>query len=453
LVRSLLGDRPTAGWHTKAKAPCPPFSECERLSEKVGSHSTQEQLHGKVEEDRVHTGSRGLNRGFCREHFFPGLREETLWRRDEVLPRFLEMSYPATRHGPSLARFSASRCPKPLKQRGEDTRQETLAWIVQVDEDYAERDLYRSAKPRRVRRHPTTGVRIPKGKKHGRKRLAYSLEEILKHLQLFNSDSIVIINKEGPHTPEVGAGIVRAVIGVTAFAGLRRGEVRGLWWDDDGGDLLSICPSMWHSTLKNTKTEEDVDEPGLVPIIKPLRLLLDAIKPAHASGFIFPNSIGGALDLDNLADRGGDRVIRPTLKAHNLMWWQAYRRGLATNLKELGVPDTTIQCILRHENVNTTQRFYIKTASAVAVDAMKKLEKKIGSVQESVNTCVFAGLLSVGWRSHPRHRILSTRVLGNVFRPFVILFMPSLVAISFYANSLKGWLRGLVRHKTASPKP
>ena len=89
----------------------------------------------------------------------------------------------------------------------------------------------------------------------------------------------------------------------------------------------------------------------------------------------FPTTIGGALDLDNLADR----VIRPTLKAHNLMWkgWQAYRRGLATNLKELGVPDTTIQCILRHENVNTTQRFYIKTASAVAVDAMKKLEEKI----------------------------------------------------------------------------
>src|SRR6266851_2951765 len=72
-------------------------------------------------------------------------------------------------------------------------------------------------------------------------------------------------------------------------------------------------------------------------------------------------------------------AARPTLKAQNLMWkgWQAFRRGLATNLKELGVPDTTIQCILRHENVNTTQRFYIKTASAVAVDAMKKLEDKI----------------------------------------------------------------------------
>ena len=73
-------------------------------------------------------------------------------------------------------------------------------------------------------------------------------------------------------------------------------------------------------------------------------------------------------------------MIRPTLKAHGLVWkgWQAYRRGLATNLKELGVPDTTIQCILRHENVDTTRRFYIKTAPQVAWDAMKKLEEKIG---------------------------------------------------------------------------
>jgi len=52
------------------------------------------------------------------------------------------------------------------------------------------------------------------------------------------------------------------------------------------------------------------------PSSKPLRLLLDAIKPAHVSGFIFPNIIGGALDLDNLFDR----VMRPTVKADNLMW-------------------------------------------------------------------------------------------------------------------------------------
>ena len=79
--------------------------------------------------------------------------------------------------------------------------------------------------------------------------------------------------------------------------------------------MLAICRSVWHSTLKHTKTEEDVDEPGLVPIIRPLRLLLDAIRPEYPAGFIFPNRVGGALDMDNLADR----VIKPILKAHGLV--------------------------------------------------------------------------------------------------------------------------------------
>jgi integrase len=240
--------------------------------------------------------------------------------------------------------------------------------------------------------NPTTGVRIPKGRKHGRKRLAYGLEEILKHLELFSSDPIVIATEDGPYTPVIRAGVVRAIIGVAGLGGLRLGEIRGLWWEDDRQDVLAICRSMWRSTLKNTKTDEDIDDPGLVPIIQPLRLLLDAIKPKGAAGFIFLNRIRGALDLDNLARR----VIKPTLEAQGLKWkgWQAYRRGLATNLKELGVPDTTIQCILRHENVSTTQRFYIKTAPKAAKAAMRKLERKIGGCTALVQQASVNGPLS-----------------------------------------------------------
>jgi uncharacterized protein YggL (DUF469 family) len=75
---------------------------------------------------------------------------------------------------------------------------------------------------------------------------------------------------------------------------------------------------------------------------------------------MLPNTIDGALDLDNLADR----VIKLVIEANGLEWkgWQAHRRGLATNLKRLGVPDAVIQAILRHEDGGTTQRFYIKTA-------------------------------------------------------------------------------------------
>ena len=111
----------------------------------------------------------------------------------------------------------------------------------------------------------------------------------------------------------------------------------------------------------------------VVPIIRPLRLLLDRVKPAY--GWLFPNTIGGALDLHNLAER----VIKPKFKEKGIAWkgWHAYRRGLATNLHALGVDDKTIQAILRHEDVSTRQRSYIKTPSRIVTDAMAKLEAKI----------------------------------------------------------------------------
>src|SRR6266481_7945520 len=72
--------------------------------------------------------------------------------------------------------------------------------------------------------NPMQNVSIPKGKKHGRKRLAYSLEEIEQHLDLFRRDPIVIRRDDGSlYTPQILAGVVRAVIGVGAFAGLREG--------------------------------------------------------------------------------------------------------------------------------------------------------------------------------------------------------------------------------------
>jgi hypothetical protein len=106
-----------------------------------------------------------------------------------------------------------------------------------------------------------------------------------------------------PYTPEVSQGVVRAVISVAAFAGLREGEIRGQWWEDHNGDVLNIRALCWRTHLNDeTKTHEDDDDPGVVPIIEPLRVVLEAIKPEIASGWMFPNTIGGALDLDNSGD-------------------------------------------------------------------------------------------------------------------------------------------------------
>lgn len=51
----------------------------------------------------------------------------------------------------------------------------------------------------------------------------------------------------------------------------------------------------------------------------------------------------------------------------------AYRRGLATNLKELGIHDLVIQRILRHGDVGTTQKSYIKVRNVKVEDAMRQL--------------------------------------------------------------------------------
>lgn len=46
--------------------------------------------------------------------------------------------------------------------------------------------------------------------------------------------------------------------------------------------------------------------------------------------------------------------------------------GLATNLSELGVPDDVIQKILRHGDIEVTQKNYRKTRNPKVDAAMKK---------------------------------------------------------------------------------
>jgi hypothetical protein len=52
-------------------------------------------------------------------------------------------------------------------------------------------------------------------------------------------------------------------------------------------------------------------------------------------------------------------------------------RGLGTNLYRLGLPEKTIQAILRHANVLTTNTYYIKSAADDFRNATAKLERLV----------------------------------------------------------------------------
>src|SRR5262249_15647716 len=65
--------------------------------------------------------------------------------------------------------------------------------------------------------------------------------------------------------------------------------------------------------------------------------------------------------------------------------WTAARRGLGTKLYRLGAPEKTIQAILRHANVSTTNTYYIKSAADDTRVAMAKLEKLvIGNTEATI---------------------------------------------------------------------
>ena len=90
---------------------------------------------------------------------------------------------------------------------------------------------------------------------------------------------------------------------------------------------------------------------------------------------MFLSRVGNPINLDALAAD----VIVPQISAAGIKWhgWHGFRRGLATNLHQLGVADKTIQRILRHANVAVTQNCYIKTADSEVAAAMQQLERSL----------------------------------------------------------------------------
>ena len=161
-------------------------------------------------------------------------------------------------------------------------------------------------------------------------------------------------------------------ISVAAFTGLREGEIRGTTWESYNGNELRVMKSVWRNDVKAPKTKASK---APVPVIAQLAKKLEeyrALCGSPKTGWLFPNSVGNPRCLDDLARD----VIRPALKKAGIEWhgWHAFRRGLATNLHQLGVQDKVIQAILRQSDVSVTQRAYIKTVDSDAVAAMQKLE-------------------------------------------------------------------------------
>ncbi len=90
------------------------------------------------------------------------------------------------------------------------------------------------------------------------------------------------------------------------------------------------------------------------------------------AGVIFHSGAGQHMDFDKL----GHRVVRPAVESLRLDWhgWHGFRRGIASNLYELGANDKVVQRILRHAKPHVTKERYIKAFDPAVLAAMKSME-------------------------------------------------------------------------------
>lgn len=185
----------------------------------------------------------------------------------------------------------------------------------------------------------------------------------------------------------------RTAIAVAAFAGLRRGEIEGLTWEAYDGETLNVVRAMWKGIPGEPKSKKSK---AAVPVIAPLRKILDQHRVRSGNpeaGIMFRTRNNTPLSMNNLLNdqilpaiercacgeneddhAKADHEYKRDASLPEWHGFHAFRRGLATNLHDLGVDDMTIQRILRHSDVSVTQRCYIKTLPEQTVNAMKQLE-------------------------------------------------------------------------------
>ena len=179
-----------------------------------------------------------------------------------------------------------------------------------------------------------------------------------------------------------------------SLTGLRQSECRGLRWSDwdEQNQTLMIQRSVWRRSVGPTKNPASEDTVPVLPMLRELLLRRrERIKP-RPDDYIFAGERRAApLNLHNLERR----IIRPALEMSKLLkfengrwvsnpdsgvqWFgfHGFRRGLASNLFDLGVNPKVIAAILRHGDIGRTLQYYVQTPDSESRLALAKLEEKI----------------------------------------------------------------------------
>ncbi|HEX2711626.1 MAG TPA: hypothetical protein VHM88_05305 [Candidatus Acidoferrales bacterium] len=161
-------------------------------------------------------------------------------------------------------------------------------------------------------------------------------------------------------------GAARTAVALIYFAGLRPGEARGMRWEHYDGRRLYVRQSVWRTHLTEPKTEESV---APIPVCEPLAAILN--EGRRSKGFILAGPSGKPANLNNLARR----VVLPELRKAGIPWygWYALRRGIATLATAVESP-LAAKGLLRHSNLATTEKHYVKDSPVETQRAVEKIQ-------------------------------------------------------------------------------
>jgi len=194
----------------------------------------------------------------------------------------------------------------------------------------------------------------------------------------------------------------KAVCAVAAFAGLRRGEIFGLQWQDWKEGVLHVNRQVafdekGRMIVQEPKTTASKNAVSVIPALAEiLQELKNSVK--HSEGcWMFPAEfVRGGEHALTLKDALGRTPLSPAnfvrdqvetiLEKAKISWrgFHAFRRGLATNLHALGVQDIDIQQILRHSDVTVTRASYIKGLPETAQVTMGLFDAAWTKLQQGV---------------------------------------------------------------------
>jgi site-specific recombinase XerC len=195
------------------------------------------------------------------------------------------------------------------------------------------------------------------------KQIEYSLDQVLAMLKILEPLDL------------------RAAVAVALayFAALRPAEIRGLQWADYAGAELNVRRSVWRNTVGETKTEESA---ASVPVIEPLRGLLERLRAQSAEGFILQSSSGKPLSLDSL----NVRVIAPAMKKAGIVWGGYYpgRRGISSLVTDTSKNALNSTGLLRHSTPITALKHYTRAQKASIEAALKTVEEMAKKPEETI---------------------------------------------------------------------